>query len=284
MKKAISFLLTIVMALSIAMVNPATVDAATQYDFSKVTDLGTGKSYTETWTNKHHKEAYYSFTLKKNGYVSLSITKPEIDGLRSDQRVVILDKSKKELWVSNTDKLDGTNSKKTSFKVGLKKGKYYLCIQPLSMTVMSWQSGTTKITLSTKANNYYEKEPNNSKKKANTIKVGKTYKGMYCEEYDSSVFVGSAVGDDWYKVKLKKGKTYKITLKNYKSLKKGSRTTLVDITGGKKKSDTASLGRTLKNKGSVKIKANKTGYYYIRLWNDGQHTGVEYSLKVKKVK
>lgn len=283
MKRAISFMLTLAMALSVAVTNPAQVGAATKYDLSNVTDLGTGKTYTETWTNKHHKEAYFSFELKKKGYASFTLTKPVISGITADQRVAILDKNGKEVWVSKTDRVDALRATKTSFKVGLKKGKYYLCIQPLSMTVMSWESGTTKVTLSTKADSYFETEANGSKKTANTIKLGKTYKGVFCDEYDPT---GNSIstGEDWYKVKLTKNKTYKFTLKSKKPLGKSPRTTIVEILDSKQKTDNAKLGRTLRDKGSVKFKAKKTGYYYIRMWNDGQHTGVEYSLKVKKVK
>ena len=280
-KRIISGVLCAVMTLSILVFVPKTVEAKSAYNVINVTDLGTGKTVTEKWTNNHHKEAYYSFTMKKNGFVSFSVTKPVLTGkyssdLKHEQKVAILDKNKKEVWVSNTEKSDDLNSSKASFKTGLKKGKYYLCIRPLSLTVMSYQSATTKLTLSTTARNNYEIESNSTKKSANELKLGKTFTGTFCDEYDSDDY--NHAKDDWYKVKLKKGKKYTITLGKYKNLRKKGRKTLVYVSNGSKNIDT----KTLIKKGSYTFKATKNGYYYIRLWNDSQHKSTEYQITVKK--
>ena len=281
MKKVLGLMMALSLTVSAFAVTPKTVEAASvKYNIQNVTDLGTGKTVTKTWTNKDHKEVYYSFKLKKNGYTSFSVTKPSVDGLVSEERVAILDSKGKEVWVSYTQKLDKNGATKDSYKVGLKKGKYYLCVQPQYMSVMSWQSATTKVSLSTKAATNFETESNNSKKKANTLKLGKAVKGTFCEEYDC---VKGTTGDDWYKVKVKKGTKYKVTLKNNKKLKKNDRTTLVYILNDKQKSE-YKYGYNLMKKGTVTFKATKSGYYYIRLWNDGQHSTTDYQLKVEKKK
>lgn len=283
MKKVIGLMMALSLTVSAFSVTPKTVEAkAATYNIQNVTDLGTGKTVTKTWTNKDHKEAYYSFKLKKNGYTSFSVTKPSVDGFVSEERVAILDKKGKEVWVTDTQKLDKNDATKVSFKVGLKKGNYYLCVQPEFMTVMSGQSGQTKISLSTKADANFEVESNNTKKTANTLKLGKTKKGVFCEEYDWKK-TKNPTGDDWYKVKVKKGTKYKVTLKNNKKLKKNGRTTLVYILNENQKSEYR-YGYDLVQKGTVTFKATKTGYYYIRLWNDGQHSSTDYQLKVEKKK
>ncbi|GEM_PF-6010435 len=281
MKRIVSLLMALSLTVSAFAVFPKTVEAKTvTYNISEVTDLGTGAKATEVWTNQHHKEAYFSFNLKKNGYASFSVTKPVVDGLKHEERVAVLDKNGKEVWVGDTKAIEDWNATSASFKVGLKKGSYYLCIQPESLTVMSWQSAQTDVSLATKADANFETESNNTKKTANTLKVGKAKKASYGEEYDVEDIRSEKVYEDWFKVKVKKGTTYKVTLKNNKKLKANGRTTLCHVYNNNKIVDRT----TLMKKGSYTFKASKNGYYYIRVWNNSQHKSVDYQIIVAKKK
>ena len=281
MKKTLSLMLALSLTVSAFVVSPRTVEAKTvTYSIENVTDLGTGNTVTKTWTNKDHKEAYFSFTLKKNGYASFSITKPVVDGLKHEERVAVLNQNGHEVWVGDTKAIEDWNAASASFKVGLKKGSYYLCIQPQSLTVMSWQSAQTDVSLTTKADANFETESNNTKKTANALKVGKAMKASFCEEYDVEDIKSDKVYEDWFKVRVKKGTTYKVTLKNNKKLKANGRNTLCHVYNNNKIVDRT----TLMKKGSYTFKASKNGYYYIRVWNDSQHKSADYQIKVEKKK
>ena len=165
MKRIVSLLMALIVAVSAFAVSPKTVEAKTvTYNISNVTDLGTGANVTEVWTNNHHKEAYFSFVMSKNGYTSFTLTKPVISSLKHDLRVAVLNQNGQEVWVGDTKASEDWNATNASFKVGLKKGSYYLCIQPESLTVMAWQSAQTDVSLATKADANFETESNNTKK------------------------------------------------------------------------------------------------------------------------
>ena len=281
MKRIVSLLMALIVAVSAFAVSPKTVEAKTvTYNISNVTDLGTGANVTEVWTNNHHKEAYFSFVMSKNGYTSFTLTKPVISSVKYNLRVAVLNQNGQEVWVGDTKAIEDWNATNASFKVGLKKGSYYLCIQPEGLTVMPSQSAQTDVSLVTKADANFETESNNTKKTANTLKVGKAMKASYCEEYDVEDIKGEKVYEDWFKVKVKKGTTYKVTLKNNKKLRANGRRALCHVYNNNKIVDKT----TLMNKGSYTFKASKNGYYYIRISNCSLYKSTDYQIKVAKKK
>ncbi|MCR4674192.1 MAG: hypothetical protein K5675_04210 [Lachnospiraceae bacterium] len=282
MKRILCGLLCVVMTVSVLAFSPKQVEAAKNtYDVSNAISLGTKGSDTYEWTLDNHKEVYYSFKMKNNGYVSFSVSNPMAYNIYHSQRVVILNKKLKEIWVG--DSLGNLyDAEKMSYKVGLNRGDYYLCIQPQNLSMVNQSNVKTTVKLATKKDYNFETESNDTRKTANTLKLKKYKKASYGDEYDVDNFTDEK--EDWFKVKVKKGKTYKITLKNYKQFNKNHHTALVDILFDKQTIDKQSLGSTLRKKGTLKVKATQSGYYYIRVWNDCLYKPFDYQLKVEQVK
>ncbi|WP_026524206.1 pre-peptidase C-terminal domain-containing protein [Butyrivibrio sp. MB2005] len=243
-------------------------------------NFGTGRSYTKIWTRYNDDLNFYaSFTMLQNGYVSINATKPFDDyGEVASYKLYMYDSSGNAVWDCLTTGQRDIPTSSYNYTVGLKSGIYILRFDP-SFVVYSGGISST-ISINTVANPYWEAENNDSYEKATTLKLKKKYNAVYGENND--------MDQDFFRFKVKKGKKYVISLGNYSDFSATS--TIIKIYDPKKKdarkygSKYSSAGYELEKKGRVTIKANKNGYYYIRLYNSFGYSnpGVKYSIKVKQ--
>ena len=120
-----------------------------------------------------------------------------------------------------------------------------------------------------------ESEPNDSISTAQKISFGKEYTGTVVNVEDEY-----ADDEDYYRIPVKEGKFYKITIFNMKDLDEdGWGTMIVSLC---KDSDT-DYGTTIRNgeykKTSKLFNAAYSGYYYLKFWNS---TNTQYSFKIEK--
>lgn len=270
MKKWIAIILTVLMIVS--SVPLATASAATGDSASSAVSIGLGKTYTASWTKAHaDAQNYYSkFTVSKRGYVTIKLQKVHSPSgisnyLNTD--IYVYTSSGKQVWQAYSEAQDSTFSDYYTYKVGLNKGTYYLNFALKSWALSRDDSASAKYSVSFKATDYFEVEPNNSTDTATAIQVGKKYSAVYCDEsYDTSYM-------DFFKVNLKKGHTYKFKIGAYGEL--SGTTTLLYILN----SSLNELGRP-DDSGIFRLKAGYTGTYYIKLYNCGFKEGVGYSVAV----
>ncbi|MCR5468040.1 MAG: hypothetical protein K6F37_03690 [Lachnospiraceae bacterium] len=277
-KKIMCTIFAMAMLVSVSILGSEDVYAVSNTPVNNVVNLGTGGSYTKTWDSESFtNHCFIEFKLNKDGYVNFKVESP----VASDGTSKFFDfyiyskKGKKEVWghTLNTLKLDTIEYQ--SCKVGLKKGSYYLEIMPKTWITGTGENLTSAITLSTKADKNYEKESNNTRKTANTLKLGKKITGTYGDEG----YFSKNKYQDWYKIKLTKGKTYKFTFKNKSKLKT---TTMARILASNQIYDTKGYGNKLLKNGKLLYTPAKSGYYYIQIENYGQSKPYEYTLKVTK--
>ncbi len=282
MKNFIKRFITVLMLVAIMVTClPLTAEAATQDGtMGGPFKLGTGGKYTKTWS-KYNDEVVVSFKMSKKGYATITTTKiKNSKGNVIPYEYYLYDSKGNLVWDCMTEGQASKSGKKNTNKVGLKKGTYRLKVDP---QVTSGDIGKkTTITVKTTANDGWEVESNENLDKANTIKVGKKVVGVYGEN--------KANHCDCFKVKLTAGKTYKISISNAGKLFK--KTTLCDIYDPSKTNQVTIAGNaykkagyTLKQNGTVTIVPTKTGYYYIKLWNEFGYKfpGVQYGLTVKQL-
>ena len=117
-------------------------------------------------------------------------------------------------------------------------------------------------------------EPNDTYQEATAVTLGKEYKAEIgsMENYEKK---NMHLDEDWYKFELTKGKSYKITVAGYTS-RYYDTTLLIDMfTPGeapdvyKKPFGDITMRNTMKDKkvDNFEFEAEKTGTYYVRLWN-----------------
>lgn len=289
-KRVYSLVLAFVMIFLTAFSFNLNINAAGKGEtFKTAYNVGTKGSVTKKWNaGNYQKKCYVKFNLKKNGYAQFKINKPSVEDGSNYYNVFIYNNKGKEVWAISLEEMEKEPGSNFNFKVGLKKGTYYADIRPAFSPEYDYEYDddfnehivyteiiSTKITVTTKTNAYYEIESNNSRSTATTVKLSKWYSGSFCEES----YRGKNGYQDWYKVKLTKGKKYKFQLKNYTQL--GAGTTICKILKGSQK-DEYTYGYYLLEDGSVTVKAKKTGWYYVRLYNDGNETPVDYKLRITK--
>ncbi|WP_075982986.1 hypothetical protein [Bacillus massilinigeriensis] len=149
-------------------------------EVNNTTKTATSISLNKTYkgSRQHYSDKdYYKFTLKKNGNIALNITK-----MPSKYWYVTIINSKGQVYLDRyTDSniyVTGTQK----FYLGLPKGTYYVVVN----------SGSTdneySLRVSYVASEYYEKEFNNSRTKANSIRTGKYYQGVLQSYSDVDFF------------------------------------------------------------------------------------------------
>lgn len=141
---------------------------------------------------KYSDEDYYKFTLTKNGNVTVNLSKIpsksfDISIINSKGDVYLDRYTDSSVYVSGTQK----------FYLGLPKGTYYAVIN----------GGSSEVEYSLKIgfnpSEYYEKEFNNTKSKANSIKSGKYFNGAMQSFSDV----------DFYKFKVSKKKKVSLSVR-----------------------------------------------------------------------
>ena len=241
--------------------------------YSDAKIINFSEQYRRAWTaSTYDKNSYNKFTVPKRGYVVLKVKKmTEDDGSIYSFHFSISNAQGRVIWAADSANLENSSSDYYQYKVGLQKGTYYFNMKP-SIRIRGGKEETT-YSISYKPTNYFEIESNDTKKTATLIKMGKIYTGVYGDQsYDYTY-------EDYYKVKLKKGKMYQFILKNAGTLDEDTSTLVTVLEPSGKKVKMA--GADLLEKGKVKLKAAKSGYYYIKFSNYGNQIPVEYKIAVK---
>ena len=203
--------------LAVCMIGALAVYAAPVYAVADGTTarnaikLKMKQKYTKTWTSENYdKNCYFKFTTDKQGIVTVSIDKLGSGSIYEDYYYMYLYNAKGNLvWTCDTQEQIKNPLSKFIYKVGLKKGTYYLNVDPSFIFFDDDEEVYSTIKLTFKKTDYSELEANNSKATATKLKLGKMYQGYYGEEIGSSSKIGYM---DWYKFKLTKGKKYKIKI------------------------------------------------------------------------
>lgn len=169
LKGFISFLLVSVMSMQLLQPVSAAVDLKKAKTISFNKNL-TGKLSTGNGNYEH----VYKAKLKKNGNLSITV---QTNTKRSWYVEVLTSKGEKLTSFYTTTKSKGNEVR----EIGLSKGTYYVAISGIYNTAY-------KMKVNFKSSNYYEREDNDTVKKANVIKFGKNYSGALQEFTDQDYF------------------------------------------------------------------------------------------------
>lgn len=279
MKKIISKLLVLAMAFTVFASFPATVSAAEAGTLpSNAIQLTDGQWHTKYWTHSNYDlNCYNKIVVPSRGYITFTASKPfDDEGEVCSYDFVLYDPDGKVVWAADTGAQRDAFSEYYTYKIGLAAGTYYMNIDP-SFYVYSYSAPieTQHKYSFTKASNW-EIESNNNQADATEIQLDQTYYGVYRDEsYDTSYM-------DYFKIKLTKGRQYKLTIGNYNELEAD---TLIEEMYDPYGNEI--LPYEAKDSGNARvwtITANASGWYYIQLWNDGNDAGTEYTIKVSTVK
>ncbi len=186
---------------------------ATPYWESEANDLRndaetifTNKTYSGTIYNRLD-EDWYKFNITKNGYFTVTL-KPDkdlcsLEAIQDGWYFEIVDINNNVIASYEDIKTSGV----TSYPVPFKKGTYFVKVRAQKQSdfggTMDPRDQVYNLTVKEIANDYWEKENNDLQNKANTIKLGKTYKGLTYYRKDA----------DWYKFKLTANGKVKVSLK-----------------------------------------------------------------------
>ena len=157
-------------------------------------------------------DCFNKITVPSRGYITFSIVKPMDDyGEVSSFKLELYNSDASLIWHADTSAQKNNFSASYVYKIGLAAGTYYMNIDP-SFYVTSGTISTTYKYTHTKSSGW-EIESNNSFSTATTISLNKTYTGVYLDEsYKSNEY------QDFYKVKLTKGKEYRLIIGNAEKL------------------------------------------------------------------
>lgn len=242
--------------------------------YASATPLKSGtKMYGSTSSDKDID--YYWIDLKKNGYIALDIEqKANVNA--NIYMLKIIDSTYKTMYETA---INGLEPKYSMSKLGLKKGKYYICISCRYKADL--YSGTYGITAKAVTSDSWETENNDDFSTADAIKVGKKIHGVTMGDESNSALADPY---DYYKFTLDKG-TY-VNLSMTHSKINGSETMwYVCMYEG--------AGKTVKNSGMYVKEASKysetktiylkKGSYYVRVAASDSASAKAYTLTVNKI-
>lgn len=279
------FLLAVMFTLSIGMAQQ--VQAKTTY-ISDDLEYGTygnddedpikvkyGKKYAVCWRYDTRSEKYNQFKVSKKGVLTFRIKAGTTKAIKKTMSIKITDAKGKNVWTSFgiEDKPDSKGYYK--YKIGLAPGTYTLELHfnygTIGKIVPAYYS------FSFSAKKYTETESNNSKKKATSVVLDKTYSGVF----DGCGWLGEDEGSyDYYKIKLKKTHVYEFHINNLEGLRKQG-VNIGLIQSGKNKSITMSY-YPYGAKPYYFQSARATGYAYLIIYYPGVNLkkNVDYSFKI----
>jgi len=191
----------------------------------------------------------------------------------------VIDENGNCLWRHYYD-LGDELAQKHGYKIGLNPGTYYFSMTT-GLYSLKNTNATMKYSFAFTADNYFETEANNTKETANVYNLGTTMSGEYSTRPWS--FWGKGPCDDYFKMTLKKGKTYVFKANMYERSLTGQDFRVEDANGEKV------FGcRDFKN-GQYTYECPKTGTYYFRAGTDlvsatGTVQPYSFSVNEKKVK
>lgn len=265
-KTLLAILLVVTLLTAVFAVGTVSVSAAEAGTLtSNAIKLTDGKWYTKYWTNSNYNlNCYNKIVVPSKGYITFTAAKPFDDEGEIGTYNLTLYKSDGSLvWEGSTSDQKDTFSEYYTIKVGLAAGTYYMNLDP-SFYVYSYSAPiASKYKFDYTKNSYWEVENNNSKGSATQMTLGKKYTA-----------ISSSYDEDYFKVKLTKGKFYKLVIGNSDAL--GYSKTFYDPKG-----EEISL-YNLKESGNSEymyFKANYTGWYY---FESDTYSKVNYTLTISE--
>ena len=192
MKKAISFILTTVMLISLlAAFNVSGFAAATEIEpndsFSSATQISTNTSYSGNLSKKSDAD-YYKFTLSSDGHVTLQFSHKMLDTTGSVFQAYIYDAQQAQVsYYYLTGNLTEHN-----MDIGLAKGTYYIRIDKYNKSSDTGVNINYTLNVKFTSTSYWEKEDNGAFTKANTVTANNVYNGNLWQKSDA----------DYYKITL----------------------------------------------------------------------------------
>ncbi len=230
---------------------------------------------------------YYHFTLTDNGYFAVSLThEPDADEVKNVKNG---DPSKDGWRITVTD-ADGNiiygdmsswdDSGVSSPMIGLSAGEYYICVDNANIYFNNVQY---VITTEFKADETWEKEPNNTVVSATKLNLGKNINGGIAPTVD-----GYDV--DYYSFTLTEKSDIAIELNheyinsendifNATCLDSAGNTPALYDTNGEKISSLSSIGKDVSS--SAYCYSLPAGTYYVKITAAANYDSVNYAISVK---
>lgn len=275
-KTLLAILLVVTLMTAVFAVGSISVSAAPEAGTltSNAIKLTDGKWYTKYWTNSNYNlNCYNKIVVPSRGYITFTAEKPfDDEGEVGSYGLTLYNTNGTVVWAASTSAQRDSFGEYYTYKIGLAAGTYYMNIDPSFYVYSGAISSSYKYTFT--KTSYWEVEGNNTKATATQMTLGKKYTGVYTDESYSTSY------NDYYKVKLTKGKYYRLIIGNYTALDAG--TTIEKFYGPS--GNTISL-YDMKESGNsyyLQFKASATGWYYFALTNDGNDAGVQYNVTVKE--
>ena len=220
--KFLSFIICI--SIIISLFNISSFAAGNNTSMNNATQIYMNNKYTVQWNwNDYYgySDYYYKFSITETGILTFTGTKPKnLNGENVQLNVDIYDNQGNSIF--DTKSTFGISDVKNyySFCVGLSPGEYYIGLGVYG-SGLSQISLNTVFDISFEQNNYCEIEPNETMAQSQFLTLGKEYKAFVSSDG------GYRDDNDYYRLKLLKGITYKIAIGNYEELALTS--TIVDF-------------------------------------------------------
>lgn len=208
---------------------------------------------------------YYTFTMPDTGYVTFDLHFDTASSLVLNDHMTIYDAGKKQLAEYDYD-----TSAIETVKFAPKKGeKYYICV----WSYYGFGAGCDyTLTAQLTEDNSYEKEPNDSIKKATSIKKNQTITGIMQKEDDK----------DYYQYMMKKNGKIRLSFSVDEPADVLDTVYSYDVYLYDKNSKTVKKKQEVTDSCTLSTKKLKKGTYYIRVslheWLP--ETNREYSIRV----
>lgn len=232
-----------------------------------------GSTYTKIWTSStDHLNHYVRFTVPERGIVTVNATKPsDSEGEYGVIKFTIYDVNGDPIMGNESYKAVDNAKSYYQINMGLEAGTYYMTMIP-GFRVTSGLI-ETDYSVSFKATQYCEVEPNSSAKEATLLSQGHMFTGWFGGD-------GSDYEEhEYFKFDILNGHTYRITWDNFGDLTETS--TLIKLLHN---SDDYSIRWSLEDKvdsngyNYYEFTAKKTETAYIQLQN---YSGAQYEYGIK---
>ena len=214
---------------------------------------------------------YYSFKLKKSGYITVSLSHPKQSTSDGYWGIELYNKNYELIYSATAS---GNKKKDVLPQIGLAKGTYYVVVHSADY----WSAMSTdkyKLKVGYKKSSYWEKEFNNDYTQADPMKIGKTYYG--------STLYGSNEESDFFRFKASKKGKYSIIFQSKKQADSSGYWNITLYNADYEQVSSTTVPGT-KTKTVLKQKLKK-GTYYIKIesadyWSPKSES--TWKLKVKK--
>lgn len=239
-------------------------DQLTAQEMSSAANVKVGQNYTTTW--KYGVLKVDKITIDKKGCLTITASKVTNNTIGiCDMNVAVYDAKGKIAWECRDEEDNNSNP---TFYVGLNAGTYYVTVES---SYTSYVEGkVTTYSFGFTADQYIETENNNTKETATPIKVNTTYTGHIGSGF--SVQDNNDDGFDVYKVKLVKGKKYRL-------VSTATKRTTISKWITKTQSIDEMFNANYTGKDYV---APYTGDYYIYIYNYG-YEQYKYTIQMREI-